>query len=416
MKTDVLVIGGGIAGVLCAWELTRQGVDCVLIEADRVLNGVTRNTTAKITSQHGLIYGKLLREFGPDMAKLYWETNQQALERYRNLSDSVDCNFERRDNFIYALEHPLELEQELTALEQLGIPAAYSKELPLPFPTAGAVCFRNQAQFDPMKLLSALVKTFRVYEHTHVREFRGNQVMTEHGSVRADKIIVATHFPLLNKHGGYFLKMYQDRSYVLALENAPQVDGMYLDQSQDGLSFRNAGKYLLIGGGGHRTGKQGSGWNSLTEFAKTYYPEAKEVCRWATQDCMTLDGVPYIGQYGKHTPNLFVTTGFNKWGMTSAMVSAMILSDLVQEKENPYAAVFSPQRSVWRRQLFVNAAESALNLLTPTAPRCPHLGCALKWNPQERSWDCPCHGSRFSENGKLLDNPATGNRKPHRHD
>lgn len=126
---------------------------------------------------------------------------------------------------------------------------------------------------------------------------------------------------------------------------------------------------------------------------------------------MTLDGVPYIGQYGRRTPNLYVATGFNKWGMTSSMTAAMILSDLVQGRANPYASVFAPSRTVLRAQLFCNGLESAVNLLTPTAPRCPHLGCALKWNAQEHSWDCPCHGSRFSKDGQLLDNPATGNLK-----
>jgi hypothetical protein len=146
----------------------------------------------------------------------------------------------------------------------------------------------------------------------------------------------------------------------------------------------------------------------LETYARIHYPQAKICCRWATQDCITLDGMPYIGQYGKGTPDVFVATGFNKWGMTSSMVSAMILTDLLQGRENPYAQVFSPSRTILRPQLLCNAAESAVNLLTPTAPRCPHLGCALKWNRQERSWDCPCHGSRFAEDGKLLDNPATG--------
>lgn len=140
-------------------------------------------------------------------------------------------------------------------------------------------------------------------------------------------------------------------------------------------------------------------------------PGAKEVCRWATQDCMTLDGVPYIGQYSKRTPNLYVATGFNKWGITSSMVASMVLCDLVQGRENPYADIFSPSRTMLRPQLFINGFEAAVNLLTPTKPRCPHMGCALKWHPQEHSWDCPCHGSRFADDGKLLDNPATGDLK-----
>ena len=195
---------------------------------------------------------------------------------------------------------------------------------------------------------------------------------------------------------------------MLALKNAPIPEGMYLDAQENGLSFRSWGDNLLLGGGGHRTGKKGGGWAELEAFAREHYPDANIVSRWATQDCISLDGIPYIGQYSASTPNLYVATGFNKWGMTTSMAAARILTDLVRGRENPYASLFSPSRSILHRQLGVNALESTVNLLTPSRKRCPHLGCALKWNTQEHSWDCPCHGSRFSEDGKLLDNPATG--------
>ena len=190
------------------------------------------------------------------------------------------------------------------------------------------------------------------------------------------------------------------------MKNAQNVSGMYVDGKKTGLSFRNYGNFLLLGGGSHRTGKQGGNWAELREFAKNNYPDAKEVTSWAAQDCMSLDEIPYIGNYSKNTPDLYVATGFNKWGMTSSMVSAMILSDMIQGKKNDYAEVFNPSRSILKPQLFINGFESAINLLTPTTKRCPHLGCALKWNKAEHSWDCPCHGSRFTEDGKVLDNPT----------
>ena len=235
--------------------------------------------------------------------------------------------------------------------------------------------------------------------------------MADGGRIWAEKVIVTTHFPFLNKHGSYFLKLYQRRSYVIALEHAANVDGMYIDEAEDGLSFRNHGNLLLVGGGGHRTGKQGGGWHELRNFAAKHYPQAIEKYHWATQDCMSLDGAPYIGPYSASTSGLYVATGFNKWGMTSSMVSAMILSDLVQEKEHPFAKVFSPSRSMFRPQLITNGWEAMVSLLTPTTRRCPHLGCALKWNSQEHTWDCPCHGSRFEEDGKRIDGPATGDLK-----
>ena len=195
---------------------------------------------------------------------------------------------------------------------------------------------------------------------------------------------------------------------MLALKTENPAEGMYLDCADNGLSVRGAGSYLLLGGGGHRTGKEGLGWKLPEQIARKYYPDGSVVARWATQDCMTLDGMPYIGRYSKNTPDLFVATGFHKWGMSTSMAAAMLLSDLVQEKENPFEQVFSPSRTMLRPQLLCNAGEAIVNLLTPTAPRCPHMGCALKWNQQERTWDCPCHGSRFGADGTLLDNPATG--------
>lgn len=408
IHTDVLVIGGGMAGLLCAHQMRQAGISCVLVEADTLCGGITQNTTAKITAQHGLLYHSLMRRFGAERAQLYLQANQAALAQYRHLAQGVDCDFERKDAFVYSLDGRKKLEQELSVLQRLGCPADFQETLPLPFPVAGAVRFPNQAQFHPLKFAAAIAKELTVYEHTRVRELTPQGAKTDRGLITAKEIVVATHFPFLNKHGSYFLKQYQHRSYVLALENAPDVGGMYVDEAQTGMSFRNYQNLLLVGGGDHRTGKQGGNWQELEAFARRHYPDARVVCRWAAQDCMTLDGVPYIGRYSKRTPHLYVATGFNKWGMTSAMVSAMLLTDLVLGRQTPYAEVFSPSRSMLRPQLAVNGLEAAAHLLTPSQKRCPHLGCALKWNEQERSWDCPCHGSRFSEEGTLLDNPATG--------
>ena len=374
-KTDVLIIGGGIAGVLCAYLLHQAGVLYLLLEAETIGGGITKNTTAKITSQHGLIYDKLIRKFGAGQAKQYLDANEAALQKYRELCRGMDCDFEEKTAYVYSLNDRRKIERELDALEKLGVPGEFTDRLPLPFPVAGAVRYPNQAQFHPLKWIAAISKSLHICEHTPVREMVGTTAITDYGKVTANKIIVATHFPFLNKHGSFFAKLYQHRSYVIALENAPNVDGMYVDEAQTGMSFRNYKNLLLVGGGDHRTGKQGGAWQELRDFA------------------------------------LYVATGFNKWGMTSAMVSAMVLCDLVQGKQSPYAEVFSPSRTILRPQLVVNGFEAVVNLLTPSAKRCPHLGCALKWNPQEHTWDCPCHGSRFTEEGRLIDNPATGNLK-----
>lgn len=410
-KTEVLIIGGGMAGILCAYLLHQAGVPYILLEAETIGGGITKNTTAKITSQHGLIYDKLIREFGLDRARQYLSANEAALQKYRELCRDMDCGFEEKTAYAYSLNDRRKIEREVAALEKLGHPVQFTDHLPLPFSVAGAVRFPNQAQFHPLKFLSAISKGLHIYEHTPVRELIGTTAITDRGRVTAEKIIVATHFPFLNKHGGYFIKLYQHRSYVIALANAQAVDGIYVDEAQAGMSFRNYENLLLVGGGDHRTGKQGGAWQELRDFTQQYYPKATEKYHWATQDCMTLDGVPYIGPYSAGTSGLYVATGFNKWGMTSSMVSAMVLCDLVQGKPSPYAEVFSPSRTILRPQLAVNGFEALVGLLTPSARRCPHLGCALKWNPQEHTWDCPCHGSRFTEDGRLIDNPATGDLK-----
>ena len=411
IRTDVLIIGGGMAGLLCGHMLQQAGVRYVIAEAKTIASGITKNTTAKVTSQHGLVYRELIARFGTEQAGLYLEANEQAVGAYRELCKTIDCDFSDQANFVYSKDDPRKLEEELASLQALKFPAVFVRDVPLPFSTVGAVKFPHQAQFHPLKFLSAIAPPLAIFENTPVRELTKVCATTDHGNIYADTIIVATHFPFLNKHGSYFLKLYQQRSYAISLENIHAPEGMYLDAQENGLSFRPHNGVLILGGGGHRTGKQGGNWQELEQFAGDHFPDAVITHRWATQDCMTLDGIPYIGRYSARTPNLYVATGFNKWGMTSSMVAARMLTELITRGSSPYTQVFSPSRSILRPQLAVNALESTKNLLSLSPKRCPHLGCALKWNPQEHSWDCPCHGSRFEADGTLIDNPATGDLK-----
>lgn len=201
--------------------------------------------------QHGLIYDKLIRTFGADIAGLYLQANQTALEQYRTLCKTIDCDFETQDSFVYCLDDRKVIKDEVKALRRLGVDAEGVIELPLPISAAGAVMIKNQAQFHPLKFAASIAKGLPIYEHTKVLELMPGKAVTSGGTIRAKKIIVATHFPMLNKHGAYFLKLYQHRSYVLALENVPKISGMYVDESQTGLSFRPYGNMLLLGGGGH---------------------------------------------------------------------------------------------------------------------------------------------------------------------
>ncbi len=408
IKTDVLIIGGGICGILCAHMLNQAGVKYILVEGNKIASGITKNTTAKITFQHGLIYSKLEKTVGTEKALMYLTANRNALSEYKKLCSSIDCDFEERDAFTYSLTNRQILEQEIDSLHKLGYDALLTETPELPFKTKGAVCFKNQAQFNPLKFIASIANNLNIYDNTFVYDISPHTAITSGGRITAEKIIVATHFPFINKHGSYFLKLYQHRSYVSAYENAQHISGMYIDESDSGLSFRSYNNLLLIGGSGHRTGKQSGAWKNLNNFAGRYYPEAELKYEWATQDCMSLDKIPYIGYYSAKTPDMYVATGFNKWGMTSSMAAATILTDMVLARKNDYSEVFSPQRSILKSQLIVNGIESVSNLLTPSTKRCPHLGCALKWNKAEHTWDCPCHGSRFEKDGSLIDNPSTG--------
>ena len=450
IQAEIAVIGAGIAGLLTASALQKAGRQVVVLEANRIASGQTRNTTAKITSQHGMIYRRLIDTLGRDKAKQYAMANEAAVKAYRRLivSEHIDCSFEERNAYVYGADsEPLQAEAKAAA--SLGLPASFVPETALPFSTAGAVCFARQAQFHPLRFLEHMAEPLTVYENTPVLRVEDDRIETKKGQVRAKQIVFACHYPFVNFPGLYFARMHQERSYVLALEHAADVDGMWIGAGQGAYSFRNYGDLLLLGGGGHRCGENSAGgkYALLRQKAKEWFPGCREVAHWSAQDCMTADGVPYIGRYAESRPNWYVATGFQKWGMTSAMVSAMLLRDLICGVKNPYADVFDPGRfdaaalagiaaesgqavKGLAKELFQIPSEKAAAIprghggivflhgeklgvykdedgqLTPVELRCPHLGCQLEWNPDERSWDCPCHGSRFDRFGNLISGPA----------
>lgn len=415
--TEAAVIGSGMAGLLTAFLLQKQGLRVMVLERGRTAAGVTSNTTAKITSQHDLIYDRLIREFGVELASQYAWANQRAIKSYRELiaEQKIDCDFESKPAFVYTLREEKKIEDEADAAAKLGIEAESVKTLPeLPFEIRAAVKFENQAQFHPLKFLKSISSGLNIYENTTVHDIRDDVVITDKGRVTADHIIVATHFPIINVPGWYFARMHQERSYVLALENAAQLGGMYLDEDEQGYSFRSWQNLLLFGGAGHRTGKHpGTGcYDSLRKAAFAFYPQSHEVCNWSAQDCVTWDGVPYIGRYSSSSSHVYVATGFQKWGMTSSMAAAEIITDMVMGRENNCADIFSPKRfqaSASMKNMMTDVGQSVAGLtagLFAPARRCAHLGCKLHWNPDEETWDCPCHGSRFTADGKPVDAPT----------
>ena len=260
IETEIAVVGAGMAGVLIAHALQRDGRQVVVLEADRTGSGQTRNTTAKVTSQHGLIYRKLIRTFGWAKAAHYAQANQEAIQAYRDIIqvEGIDCGWEEKRAYVYGDDGD-RLRAEAEAAASLGLPASYTGDLPCPIPAVGAVKFQGQAQFHPLRFLRPLAEKLTIYEGTPVRTIEGGVLKTPGGTVRAEKIIFACHYPFLNFPGLYFARMHQERSYVLALEGAPAVDGMYISADGAGLSLRTCGDLLLVSGEGHRTGENGAG-------------------------------------------------------------------------------------------------------------------------------------------------------------
>ena len=453
IKTDVLIIGAGIAGILTAYMLKQNGREVVLIDAAEVAGGNTKNTTAKITSQHDLIYDKLISEFGEEKARQYAKANELAIKKYKQIikERKIDCDFEEKPSYVYSLNEIESIKKEIEAAKKVGINAEFVEKANLPFEIRGAVKFNNQAQFNPLKFLKDISKDLIIYENTRALEIKENLVTTNRGNITANNIVVATHYPIMNVPGYYFLKMHQERSYVIALENVDDIDGMYIDVDKEGYSFRMYKDLLLLGAIKQRTGENeiGGSYDALRRAAKDLYPNSKERYIWSAQDCMTIDGIPYIGKYSDETPNIYVTTGFNKWGMTSSMVSAMIISDMILGKENDFSEIFSPKRfdlSASINNVAKDISETAKNFIAQkisipsstiehiknghggiveyngekvgvyknnegkefiVSTKCSHLGCQLHWNADELTWDCPCHGSRFDYEGRLIGSPAT---------
>ncbi|MBR2471228.1 MAG: FAD-dependent oxidoreductase [Clostridia bacterium] len=451
LQTDTVIIGGGIAGILCAYFLSGRGIDTVVIEKNRICGGQTKNTTAKITSQHGVCYERLIKNFGADSAALYAKSHEEAIQKYeeiiRNLN--IDCDFEILPSYLYAASDDKIIETEYEAAKKLGISCKIKMSTNLPFAVKSALIFDNQAQFHPLKFLNKLAENLKIYEDTAATQVEGNTVITNRGNIKAKHIVVATHYPFINVPGYYFARMHQSRAYAIAISGGKPLDGMYYG-ADGGYSFRSSGDYLIIGGGEHRTGenKEGGRYAELEAAAKRFYGGCSIAARWSAQDCVPIDEVLYAGLYAQSTPDMYVISGFNKWGMTGSMVGANVVCDLITKRGSEYEKLYSPARfniPASAEHFLTDAAKSVKGLTKGAlyipkttidnlpdshggiveadghkigvykdengrayivSTRCTHLGCQLEWNPDEKSWDCPCHGSRFDIEGNPIDNPA----------
>ncbi len=456
LTAEVAVIGAGMAGVLIADRLKSEGKRVVVLEADRIGSGQTGKTTAKITAQHGCVYAQFKESFSNDKTGLYAKANAKAVEWYRNTvkQRNIDCDFEDTDSYIYSSFEYEKLKREAQVCKEIGLSVELVEDINLPFDVIGGVKMKNQAQFNPLKFISRISEDITAYEKTPVKSVKGHTIYTDNFIVQAEKIVFACHYPFLIIPGLYFARMYQQRSYVLAVKDKHFAKGMYIGVDNEGYSFRRYRDMLFIGGAGHRTGENSSGtsYDELNRVARQICPDAEQLAFWSAQDCITADGMAYIGRLSSFHPDWYVATGFGKWGMTSSCVAADIITDLCVKGESPYEKVFTPQR--FSATAAVGVAKEmgkALkglakgNLYIPphklsslkvgqggivnidgkkvgvyresekkyytVIPRCTHMGCSLEWNSADKSWDCACHGSRFDYKGNLIDNPAKQNLK-----
>lgn len=451
-ERDIVVIGGGIAGYLTAFKLAQEGKFVTLLEADELFNGTTGRTTAKITYNQGDVYRDLYIRYGEETAKQYFEAQKSGMQGFKELKDkfSLDCDWEETNGYIFSCGSKVRLSRTFAVMKKIGAECEWVDGLQN-FDATCAIKSKRQYLFDPLKFLFALPVNFEIYEHTRVLDVDASTktVITATGKIKAKSVVVATHFPIINSHGSYILKLRQSTSYTIAV-NKRLTDEMFLDEKEDGLSVRSFKNGTLFGGGDHRTGriKDIGHFLSLKGNAEKLYGADTVTNCWSAEDVMTYDGMPMAGLYAPNTDGIYVITGFNKWGMTNSMTCANIICDMICGKENTFKNLFSPDRHIngSMRAFVANALTNVkeitmgyFRLTTKTAENvpkgsgmvvrhngkkravyrdekgnlhiigsmCPHFHGELKWNADTHTWDCPCHGSRFDIYGNIISEPAS---------
>lgn len=471
VTADVGIVGAGITGITAAYLLSKQGVKVCLLDASTILSGTTGNTTAKINAQHGLIYAELIKHFGEERAKMYYDANNKAHKWMKDTIDelNIDCAYTPEDSYIYTNSEKYidNIDNEQRAYEKLSIIGGTLDTVPLPFSVKYALKMDHQAHFHPLHYLHALLLAcqkngVQIYEQTRAATIEYNKqpaIVTHDGKrIICKQVIQASHYPFYDGNGFYPVRMYPDRSYIIAVKTEKKVEhGMYINAETPTRSIRpvtiNDVNMLLIAGENHKTGQSKkpmlAHYEALAQFATQNLGAITIPYRWSAQDYVTLDKVPYVGPVTENQKNVFVATGFKKWGMTNGTNAALLLTDLIMENENPYIDLFSPSRNITpdpsMRKMVTYNADVAKHLIkgklenascdisklneneacvaTINGQRigaykdtdgtlhtvdttCTHLGCEVQWNNGENSWDCPCHGSRFTYTGEVLNGPA----------
>ncbi|WP_188207279.1 FAD-dependent oxidoreductase [Alkalibacillus aidingensis] len=469
VKTEVAIVGGGITGITAAYLLSKSGTKVTLIDADRILSGTTLYTTAKVTAQHNLIYDELISHFGYQIARGYYEANSEAIKLIESIiqDNQIDCAFSKQDAYLYSTtgEYARKIEKEYQAYEGLNINGKITDQIPFNIDIENALYMKDQAQFNPTQYLSQLAdlaknQGTKIYEQTTAVDVQSDEnhatVITREGhKIEAKYVLSCSHFPFYEGRGLYSGRLRADRSYVIAFPTDSYPGGYYLAVDQPSRSIRQTTihhqDYILFGGESHKVGQGGNfqkHYHALKRSAEQIFGKQPIMYRWSTQDLITLDKIPYVGPITKNEPRVLVATGYRKWGMTNSTAAAKLMADTVQGNINPYQEVYQPSRfnadpslkKFFRENFDVTkhlikgklafpknkiedlGKDQATTFVTNGHRKgaykandgtvyivdttCTHVGCEVNWNDAERTWDCPCHGSRFSYKGEVIEGPA----------
>ncbi|MBU5336653.1 FAD-dependent oxidoreductase [Intestinibacter bartlettii] len=469
IDTDCLIVGAGLTGLHTAYMLSDIGKKIVVLESDKVGYGSSGRNTGKITSSHGLIYDSISKKYGDEKSRLYYEANEDGLKLIKNIikKNNIDCNFEELPNYIFTENDDdlNKIKEEYKTCQKLEIPYEYLNNIEnFPLSVKGALKLDNQAQFNTKKYMDGLAKVIsskgiEIYENTPVvgLEKKNNEYIVKtkyNNEIKAKMVIIASSNIWHDELGLYFSKEQAYRSYLTVSKlNKPIAKGMFINVEQPSKTVRTYTdkdkNYLVCGGFDHKTGKcddESNIFNDIVEFAKNNFKIGTLEYRWSTQDYITTDNIPYIGHINKEQENLYIATGFCKWGISTSAVAAIIFKDLITTGNSKYKELFNPSRTgsylnlKYLKENTIMAYDYIKGKIKKGSTEfdiqkeegkiividgdkygayrdkdgklyvvditCTHLGCELKFNSFEKSWDCPCHGSRFNYDGSILNGPA----------
>lgn len=468
IKVEYLVVGGGITGLTTAYLLVKEGKKVVLVDADKIGYGTSGRNTGKVTCQHDIVYSKIEKKYGLDKAKSYYNANNEALKLIEKIisENNIKCDFQRIPSFVFTEKEEAikDIKDEYRTCKKIGIDCEYYETInDIPLDVKGAIRFSNQGQFNPKQYVDGLAEVavnlgLEIYENTPIVDLEKGAICrvktSDNNIIEAENVTISSHSPWYDGLNFYFAKEYAERSYLMVAALQDELpEGIFISIDDPAITFRQCkdenNSLLIFGGGDHKVGQGGTEeeiFDDLERYGKEVFKVEDFKYKWSAQDNMSFDNVPYIGYINKRENNIYVATGFSKWGMTNGTVAGIIIKDLIINKVSDYKDTFNPSRlgSYFSKDFIKENANVAMNYVTGKLkigsgdmPKdngegkivnidgkrygvykddrgdfyivdttCTHLGCELNFNSEEKTWDCPCHGSRFDYKGNILEGPA----------